>query len=64
MTATMTRGQLYQVGSALWARDLTPQQMKEIGLQKYWLTCAKLESELPNLLDKVYAQPTSVSAKR
>ena len=58
MTATMTRGQLYQTGSALWARDLTPGQMEDIDTMKYWLTQAKLESELPHLLDKVYA-PTN-----
>lgn len=56
LTATMTRGQLYRAGSALWARDLTPEQMDVIDTMKYWLTNAKRTSELSYLLDKVYAQ--------
>lgn len=56
MTATMTRGQLYQAGSALWARDLTPQQMEDIDTMKFWLSTVKRESELPYLLDKAYAK--------
>ena len=56
LTATMTRGQLYRTGSALWARDLTPKQMDVVDTMKYDLTNAKLTSELSYLLDKVYAQ--------
>lgn len=56
MTATMTREQLYQAGSALWARDLTAQQLETIDTMRYWLREAKLASELPYLLDKAYAQ--------
>ena len=56
MTKTMTRGQLYQAGSALWARDLTPKQMDVIDTMKYWLNEAKRAAELPHLLDKAYAQ--------
>ena len=56
MTATMTLGQLYQVGSALRARHLTPEQMEVIDTMKYFLTNDKRTSELPHLLDKVYAQ--------
>lgn len=56
MTATMTREQLYQAGSALWARDLTAEQLDVVDTMKYWLKEAKLTSELPHLLDKAYAQ--------
>lgn len=56
MTATMTREQLYQAGSALWARDLTAQQLEIVDTMRYWLKEAKLTSELPYLLDKAYAQ--------
>lgn len=56
MTATMTRAQLYQTGSALWARDLTAKQLEIVDTMRYWLREAKLTSELPYLLDKVYAQ--------
>lgn len=56
LTATMTRGQLYRTGSALWARDLTPAQLEIVDTMKYWLREAKLTSELPHLLDKAYAQ--------
>ena len=56
MTATMTREQLYQAGSALWARDLTAQQLEIVDTMRYWLREAKLTSELPHLLDKAYAQ--------
>lgn len=56
LTATMTRGQLYRTGSALWARDLTPAQMDVVDTMKYDLTNAKLTSELSYLLDKVYAR--------
>ena len=56
LTATMTRGQLYRTGSALWARDLTPKQMDVVDTMKYDLTNAKLTSELSYLLDKVYAR--------
>ena len=56
MTATMTREQLYQAGSALWARDLTAKQLEIVDTMRYWLREAKLTSELPYLLDKAYAQ--------
>lgn len=56
MTSTMTREQLYQAGSALWARDLTAEQLDVVDTMKYWLKEAKLTSELPHLLDKAYAQ--------
>lgn len=56
LTATMTRGQLYRTGSALWARDLTPAQMDVVDTMKYELTNAKRTSELSYLLDKVYAR--------
>ena len=56
MTATMTRAQLYQAGSALWARDLTAQQLEIVDTMRYWLREAKLTSELPYLLGKAYAQ--------
>ena len=56
LTATMTRGQLYRTGSALWARDLTPAQMDVVDTMKYDLTNTKRTSELSYLLDKVYAQ--------
>lgn len=56
MTATMTRGQLYEAGSALWARDLTLDQLLTVDTMKYWLTNKKRASELSHLLDKAYAQ--------
>lgn len=36
MASTMTREQLYQAGSALWARDLTAQQLEIVDTMRYY----------------------------
>ena len=59
---TMSRGELYRAGYAIWARDLTVEQLHTVDTMKYWLNRVnieelkrvKLEDELSYLLDVVY----------
>ena len=50
---TMSRGDLYRIGYATWARDLTAEQLRTLDVMKYWLRRDGIESELSYLLDVV-----------
>lgn len=50
---TMSRGDLYRIGYATWARDLTAEQLSTLDVMKYWLRRDGIESELSYLLDVV-----------
>lgn len=54
ITKTMSRGEIYRAGYAIWARDLTVDQLDTIDIMEYWLNGARLEVELSYLLDVVY----------
>lgn len=54
ITKTMSRGELYRAGYAIWARDLTVDQLNTIDIMEYWLNGASLKVELSYLLDVVY----------